>query len=77
MSSLANESCQKDEGTLYWKPETRVLRCRATDSEDVTEENPGTMQAADEAEEEAPHHLLHHQKGRRTSTSFTPSVFIR
>ncbi|KAM6370078.1 omega-hydroxyceramide transacylase-like [Pluvialis apricaria] len=60
MFSLANGACQKDEGTLRWKPETRVLRCRATDSEDVTKENPGT---SDEVEEEAPHHLLHHQKG--------------
>lgn len=64
MLSLANESCQKGEGTLHWKPETRVLHSRATDPEDVTKENPGTVQAADEAEEEAPHHLLHHQKGR-------------
>lgn len=62
MFSLANESCQKGEGTLHCKPETRVLRYRATDPEDVTEENQGTIRAADE--EEAPHHLLHHQKGR-------------
>ncbi|KAM6333146.1 omega-hydroxyceramide transacylase [Alca torda] len=60
MFSLANESCQKGEGTLHCKPETRVLHYRATDPEDVTEESPGTIRAADE--EEAPHHLLHHQK---------------
>lgn len=64
MLSLANESCQKGEGTLHQKPETRVLRSRITEPEDVTEEKPGTIQAADEVEEEAPRHLLHHQKGR-------------
>ncbi|XP_035756027.1 patatin-like phospholipase domain-containing protein 1 [Egretta garzetta] len=63
MLSLANESCQKGEGTLHQKPETRVLRSRITEPEDVTEEKPGTIQAADEVEEEAPRHLLHHQKG--------------
>ena len=69
MLSLANESCLKGEGTLFWKPETRVLGSRATHPEDVTEENPGTIQAADEVEEEAPHHLLHHQKGRGPALS--------
>lgn len=64
MLSLANESSQKGEGTLHWKPETRVLPSRATYPEDVTEENPGTIQAADEVEEEAPHHLLRHKEGR-------------
>ncbi|CAM9877358.1 unnamed protein product [Bubo scandiacus] len=58
MLSLA--SCHKDEDTVYWKPERRVLCSRATDPEDVTEENPGTIMAEDE--EEASLHL-HHQKG--------------
>ncbi|XP_075299014.1 omega-hydroxyceramide transacylase [Opisthocomus hoazin] len=39
MLSLANESHQRGEGTLHWKPETRVLRFRATDPEDVTKES--------------------------------------
>lgn len=64
MLSLANDSCRKGEGTLHRKPETRILRCRATSPEDVTEENPGTIQTAGEVERGAPHHLLHQQKGR-------------
>lgn len=61
MLPFTNESCQKGEEPLHGKPEARVLHSRATDPEDVTEEKPGTIQAADEVEEEAPHHLL---KGR-------------
>ncbi|XP_042656184.1 omega-hydroxyceramide transacylase-like [Tyto alba] len=57
MLSLANVSHHKDEETVYWKPETRLLCSRATDTE-VTEENQGTIRAADEA----PHHLLHCQR---------------
>ncbi|XP_055584266.1 omega-hydroxyceramide transacylase-like isoform X2 [Falco cherrug] len=85
MLSLGNESCQKGERTLRWKPETRLLCSRATDLEDVTEENPGTIRAADEVEEEVPHHLLHRQKGpcqlqksiSDPAAPFDPSSFFK
>ncbi|GAB0199923.1 omega-hydroxyceramide transacylase-like [Grus japonensis] len=69
MLPLTNESCQKGEGTLHWKLETRVLRFRATDPEDVTKENPESSWAADEVEEEASHHLPHHQKAANSEGS--------
>ncbi|XP_075632067.1 omega-hydroxyceramide transacylase-like isoform X2 [Balearica regulorum gibbericeps] len=69
MLPLTNESCQKGEGTLHWKLETRVFRFRATDPEDVTKENPESSWAADEVEEEASHHLLHHQKAANSEGS--------
>ncbi|KAJ7426661.1 patatin-like phospholipase domain-containing protein 1-like protein [Willisornis vidua] len=59
--SFTDGSQQKGEDTLYLKPELRGLRFSATDPEDVTEENPGTIPA--EEEEEAPQNLLHPQKG--------------
>ncbi|KAJ7400001.1 hypothetical protein BTVI_109285 [Pitangus sulphuratus] len=59
--SLTDGSCQKGEETLHLKPELRELCSRATNSENATEEDPGTTQAEDE--EEAPHHLDHSQKG--------------
>ncbi|XP_065554264.1 omega-hydroxyceramide transacylase-like [Lathamus discolor] len=68
MLPFTNESCQKGEETLHWKPGTRVLHSRATDPEDDTEESPGTSRAADEVEEEGPHHL-HHQKAAHSEGS--------
>ncbi|XP_053943846.1 omega-hydroxyceramide transacylase-like isoform X2 [Cuculus canorus] len=68
--SLDRKSCQKDERTLHWKPETIELHSRATSREDVTQKNPDTIQAA--GEEEAPQHLLHHQKGTATGEQFCP-----
>ncbi|XP_071434661.1 omega-hydroxyceramide transacylase-like [Pithys albifrons albifrons] len=59
--SFTDGSQQKGEDTLYLKPELRGLRFSATDPEDATEENPGTIPAAEE--EEAPQNLLHRQKG--------------
>uniref|UniRef100_A0A8C4V3D9 Uncharacterized protein n=1 Tax=Falco tinnunculus TaxID=100819 RepID=A0A8C4V3D9_FALTI len=76
MLSLGNESCQKGERTLHWKPETRLLCSRATDLEDVTEENPGTIRAADEVEEEVPHHLLHRQKGSSRTSGLGESPLL-
>lgn len=64
MLRLADKSHQKGEGTLPQKPETKALHPRATDSGEVTQENSGTLPKAAEVEEEASHHLLHHQKGR-------------
>ncbi|OPJ89008.1 patatin-like phospholipase domain-containing protein 1-like [Patagioenas fasciata monilis] len=69
MPSLANDSCRKGEGTLHGKPEAGILRCRAPSAEDVTKENAGTMQAADEVEEEAPRCLLHQWKAASSEGS--------
>ncbi|XP_074972062.1 omega-hydroxyceramide transacylase-like, partial [Phalacrocorax aristotelis] len=69
MLSLSNKSLQKGEGTLNRKPETRILHSRATDPEDVTKENAGTIQAAGEVEEEDLHHLLHQQKAANSEGS--------
>jgi len=48
--------CTGSQKQEYFASEPQTLR--------MSPKNPGTIQAADEVEEGALHHLLHHQKGR-------------